>query len=107
MSSSPAQKHYLQLLCTHKLPSSIVVTWQTDQRLELDYCQLTFWACSVDQFWVTGGWCCWAMSLLQAYLEYLTVSGSNWPTAAAMLPRLLRDAAPLWERWLYKFAQVD
>eukprot|EP00775_Hariotina_reticulata_P006761 gene6761-6978_t len=44
-------------------------------------------------------------TVVQAYLEYLTVAG-NWATAASMLPRLLRDAAPLWERWLYKFAQA-
>lgn len=63
--------------------------------------------------WLTHWhWCCIAASLLlpcccrQAYLEYLTAAG-KWSTAADMLPQLLDHQGPLWERWLYVFAQVN
>lgn len=41
----------------------------------------------------------------QARLDYLTAKG-EWGQAASMLPRLLKERMPLWERWLVVFAQV-
>ncbi len=43
---------------------------------------------------------------VQSYLEHLTASPGGWAAAAQQLPRLLKDRAHLWERWVFSFAQA-
>ncbi|GBF95415.1 hypothetical protein Rsub_08377 [Raphidocelis subcapitata] len=44
-------------------------------------------------------------AVVQAYLSHLTSNG-DWAAAAQLLPRLLRDKVPAWERWVYEFGQA-
>ncbi|KAL0041397.1 hypothetical protein WJX79_002126 [Trebouxia sp. C0005] len=40
------------------------------------------------------------------YLDFL-VSQDNFTEAAALMPRLLKDNAAMWEQWVYMFAQMQ